>query len=91
MVEFKIDLPVDIGALKALVEQRDSRIEYLEGQLRLMLSQRFSPSSETAGTELQLGLFNEAELEAESEPVDDDSSSPVSAHCRARPGQKPLR
>ena len=98
MAEVKTEYPDDIDALKALaeaqaaeLERRDSRIEYLEGQLRLMLSQRFSASSEAVGSDLQLGLFNEAEVEAEAEPVaDEPSSTPVSAHCRRRAGRRPL-
>ena len=95
MAEVKSEFPDDIDALKALLEQRDSHIEYLEGQLRLMLSQRFSSSSEAVGSHVQLGLFNEAEVEVESEldgesHVTAETPTRVNAHSRARPGRKPL-
>lgn len=98
MAEVKSELPNDIDALKALaerqaaeLERRDSRIDYLEGQLRLILSQRFSSSSEAVHSDLQLGLFNEAEAETEPEPgIDKWSSTAVGAHRRTRPGRKPL-
>lgn len=96
MAEVKRELPDDIEALKAMVlerdarlEQRDTHIEQLEERIRLLLAQRFSPGSERVDSQAQLGLFNEAEAEAEEER---SSEAPitVSSHTRARRGRRQL-
>ena len=102
------DLPEDIDALKALVAQHRATISAQEAelsaqqaeltalheQLRLMLARRFGASSERAA-DAQLGLFNEAEQDAQA--ADDDEDPPVEpeilevpAHTRKRPTRKPL-
>ena len=102
------DLPDDVDALKALVAQhrgtisaqeaeltaQQAELTALHEQLRLMLARRFGASSERA-SDAQLGLFNEAEQDAQA--VDDDEDSPVEsdvlevpAHSRKRPTRKPL-
>ena len=89
------NLPDDIDVLKAMVHQRDVKIASLSEQLNLMMAQRFGASSERV-SEAQLGLFNEAEQEAEraNDSDDDGALSPdtieVPAHERARPKRQPL-
>ena len=94
----------DVGALKALIEQHEatiaaqqSELASLHEQLRLLLARRFGASSERAA-DAQLGLFNEAEQDAQGSDNDDDEDEPsseaesieVPAHARTRPKRKPL-
>jgi transposase len=80
------ELPDDVDALKALVhaqgaelvaraaelEHYRTRVESLQEQLRRLLAQRYSPSSERLETDNpQLRLFNEAEAHAEAAAADD--------------------
>lgn len=93
------DLPNDVDALKALIAEQaqelamqQATITSLHEQLRLFLARRFGASSERV-TEAQLGLFNEAEQEAEAVIEDegiDAESVEVPAHRRTRPTRKPL-
>ena len=71
------------------LEQRDHHIEQLKEQVRLLLAQRFAPSSERVDPQAQLGLFNEAEAQGEEEPASETPIS-VSSHTRARRGRRPL-
>lgn len=95
-------LPDDVETLKALVLRqrdehaaalaaRDATIEALTEQLRLAIARRFGSSSERVA-DAQLGLFNEAEHEAESAP--DEEAAPesveVPAHTRRVAKRKPL-
>jgi transposase len=96
-----LDLPQDNEALQALVRhhegiiaakerelaQRDAQIESLKEQINLLLANRFGPASEKVN-EAQLGLFNEAEVEAQVEPVPEPITVP--AHERKRGKRKPL-
>jgi transposase len=93
-----LDLPEEPEALKAYVAvqdrahraelaQRDSQIAGLKEQVQLLLAQRFGSSSEKVST-AQLGLFNEAEVEAVPEPEPDTVTVP--AHERKRGKRKPL-
>ena len=95
-------LPEDIGALHALVHryegelgerdaviaEHEATIERLQEQVRLLLAQRFAPSSERI-PDGQLGLFNEAEASAGEEP-ESAPGTEVGAHRRARPKRAPL-
>ena len=78
---------------KLAAQQRE--LSTVHEQLRLLLAQRFGASSERV-SEAQLGLFNEAEQEAEHahDGDDDETMSPdtieVPAHERARPKRQPL-
>ena len=104
MTLFATDLLADdIDALKALLAHerttytsalsaRDDEIERLRAQLRLLLSQRFGAKSERVeGDSPQLGLFDEAEVEAQTE-ADDDTVvvTTVAGHSRARGHRRPL-
>ena len=92
-------LPDEIDALKTIVEhERSLRLtaqeetERLRAQLRLLLSQRFAAKSERVeGDSPQLGLFDEAEVEAQTE-ADDDTVvvTTVAGHSRARGHRRPL-
>jgi transposase len=104
------DLPDDVDALKALVIKQSrelaaqqaelaankAELSAVQEQLRLMLARRFGASSERVA-DAQLGLFNEAEHDAEESDGDDDEDSSsdaesveVPAHRRTRPTRKPL-
>jgi transposase len=92
-------LTEDVEELKGLLAQtraryetaltaRDEEIERLRSQLRLLLAQRFAPKSERVVEDsAQLGLFNEAEVEAERE---DAPVVTVSSHTRVRGHRRPL-
>ena len=96
-------LPDEIDSLKALLAHerttytsalsaRDEEIERLRVQLRLLLAQRFSVKSERVeGDSPQLGLFDEAEVEAQ-RATDDDAAviTTVAGHTRARGHRRPL-
>lgn len=86
------DLPDDIDALKHLLIAQasayETEIEHLREELRLLLAKRYGPSSEKVSPD-QLGLFNEAEAEAET-PAEPAATVPVAAHERKRGGRKPL-
>jgi transposase len=96
-----LDLPEDVAALKALVRHqhgliaaKDREVEgykqtnaQLREQINLLLANRFGPASEKV-SEAQLGLFNEAEVEAQVEPVPEPITVP--AHERKRGKRKPL-
>jgi len=84
----------ELTAKKAELTAQQAELTALHEQLRLMLARRFGASSERA-SDAQLGLFNEAEQDAQA--VDDDEDSPVEsdvlevpAHSRKRPTRKPL-
>lgn len=96
------ELPDDVDALKALVSRlqeahatelaaRDSHIEQLNEQMRLLLAGRFAASSERAA-DAQLGLFNEAEHDAALADEAEGEPEPVAipAHTRERPKRKAL-
>ncbi len=68
-------LPNDIEALKVLIAVRDATIErltrhaeLLQEQLNLAIARRYSARSEK-GPSPQMGLFDEAEVEAEREAL----------------------
>ncbi len=96
-------LPDEIDSLKALLAHerttytsalsaRDDEIERLRAQLRLLLSQRFAAKSERVeGDSPQLGLFDEAEVDATT-ATDDDTLvvTTVAGHTRARGHRRPL-
>ena len=73
------------------LEQRDTTIERLQEQVRLLLAKRFAASPEKL-PDGQLGLFNEAGATAAEEP-ERDSGTDVAAHRRskARAKRAPLR
>ena len=79
------------------LESKDHFIEQLKQALILERNARFAASSESSRS-LQLELFNEAEQECESTPIDTDAGDDpdgdglidVPAHQRKRGGRKPL-
>jgi transposase len=84
-------LPDDVALLKAMVHQRDVTIASLNERLNVMIAQRFSASSERV-SDAQLGLFNEAEQEADNDDEEQPTSETIEVpgHKRARPKRKPL-
>ena len=71
----------------AVIAKHEAMIEHLQEQVRLLLAQRFAPSSEKI-PDGQLGLFNEAEATAGEEP-ESAPATEVGAHgCRSRTGIK---
>ena len=101
-------LPNDIEALKAVIALRDEaiterdatierltrRAELLQEQLNLAIAKRYSARSEK-GPSPQMGLFDEAEVEAEREALAAEEpptvESAVAGHVRkARGYRKPL-
>lgn len=96
MNEGATPLPDDIDALKALVQRQTARlaqhtetITQLQEQVRLLLARRFGASSERLADDSQLGLFNEAEVEAHAELAEPETVE-VPAHRRRRGGRAPL-
>ncbi|MEH6584862.1 MAG: transposase, partial [Halioglobus sp.] len=95
-------LPNDIDALKALVAEQDVRntqldqenarlgakVLSLQEQLNLALARRYAASSEKLSPD-QIRLFNEAEVEAQGEPVEDEAVT-VPEHSRKKRGRKKL-
>lgn len=88
-------LPDDIDALKSLVadqavrnEQLQSKIILLQEQLNLALARRYAASSEKIAPD-QIRLFDEAEVEAQAEPVEEDAIT-VPEHTRKKRGRKTL-
>lgn len=90
-------LPDDVETLKALIEHERARhvtaleeIERLRAQVRLLLAQRFGAKSERVeGDSPQLGLFNEAEAEADT-AEDTATVTTVAGHTRRRGHRRPL-
>ena len=96
-------LPDEIDSLKALLAHerttytsalsaRDDEIERLRAQLRLLLLQRFAAKSERVeGDSPQLGLFDEAEVDA-TDQTDEASTviTTVAGHTRARGHRRAL-
>jgi len=81
-----------ISTHQQTITTQQATITSLHEQLRLFLARRFGASSERV-TEAQLGLFNEAEQDAEAvmeDEVGDTESVEVPAHRRTRPTRKPL-
>jgi transposase len=77
-----------------IIAQQSSQITQLQAQVNLLLSRRFSASSERV-SEAQLGLFNEAESsldDGEETPTDQGApdKAVVAAHERKKPKRKPL-
>lgn len=88
------ELPDDVDALKQLVvaqaEEYETELARLREQLNLLLAKRYGPSSEKHSPD-QLGLFNEAESEAQNPPEEEPVEAvSVAAHERKRRGRKPL-
>ena len=78
-----------IAGHEASIAERDAMIEHLQEQVRLLLAQRFAPSSEKM-PDGQLGLFNEAEASAEEEESESVPDTEVAAYRRGRPKRAPL-
>ncbi len=76
---------------EAQLAERDKTIERLREQVNVLLARRFGASSEKVA-DAQLGLFNEAELEAaaEGEPEAEGETTEVAPHQRAKPRRTPL-
>jgi len=96
-------LPDEVDALKAIIAHeratpttalsaRDDEIERLRSQMRLLLAQRFGAKSERVERDSsQLGLFNEAECDAETDTDEDTGPrTTVAGHSRARGHRRPL-
>lgn len=97
------ELPDDVATLKALIAHersthatamsaREAEIARLRAQMRLLLAQRFGSKSERVSEDgPQLGLFNEAEAEAEREVEEAASAvTRVAEHTRVRGHRRPL-
>lgn len=95
-------LPDDVETLKALLRQAlddkravelrlSAKVEQLQEQIRVLLAKRFGPSTEKHAPE-QMGLFNEAEADADAQPFEApaDETITVPGHERAKPGRRPL-
>ena len=93
----------EIDALKAIIAHdrathttalsaRDEEIERLRSQLRLLLAQRFGAKSERVeGDNPQLGLFDEAEVDAVAQIEEHATAvTTVAGHTRARGHRRPL-
>lgn len=85
-----------LNAQQAEFAAQRAELSAVQEQLRLVLARRFGASSERVA-DAQLGLFNEAEHDAEGADGDDDDESSsdaesveVPAHRRTRPTRKPL-
>lgn len=76
---------------EATIEARDATIAQLQAQLQLLTAKRYGASSERV-SEAQLGLFNEAELNAgqDDETHEDDDLVEVTPHRRRRGQRGPL-
>ena len=72
----------------AVIAKHEAMIEHLQEQVRLLLAQRFAPSSEKI-PDGQLGLFNEAEATAGEEP-ESAPATEVGAHRRGTPKRAPI-
>jgi transposase len=95
-------LPDDVDALKALVvgqakkhdevvarnAQLQSKVITLQEQLNLALARRYAASSEKIAPD-QIRLFDEAEVEAQAEPVEEVAIT-VPEHTRRKRGRKKL-
>ncbi|GEM_PF-6449050 len=78
-------------ARREAVDERDTEIRPLREYVRLLKSERFGSSSERSHRS-QLGLFNEAEVLAET-LAETDPTAPgitVAEHTRKPRGRKPL-
>jgi transposase len=98
-------LPDDVDALKALVADQAARnaqltaenqrykaqVLTLTEQLNLALARRYAASSEKLSPD-QIRLFDEAELDAETQAItpSQDDEVTVPAHIRRKRGRKPL-
>ena len=97
------EIPEDVATLQALVRhhreqlaerdahiaRRDGTIERLQEHVNLLLAKRFGASAEKV-TDAQLGLFNEAEVEAHTGDESEEPDTEVATHRRGRPTRKPL-
>jgi transposase len=97
------EIPEDVVTLQALVRHqreqlverdahiahRDGTIERLQEHINVLLAKRYGASAETIA-EAQLGLFNEAEVEAHTGDETGEPGSTVATHRRGRPTRKPL-
>jgi len=95
-------LPDDIDTLKVLLSEQAARntqldqenvrlgakVLSLQEQLNLALARRYAASSEKLSPD-QIRLFDEAEVEADAEPVEDETVI-VSEHSRRKRGRKKL-
>jgi len=75
---------------EAQLAEHEQIIERLREQINVLLAKRYGASSEKVA-DAQLGLFNEAELEAatEGEPQEPETTE-VAPHRRAKPKRTPL-
>jgi transposase len=94
-------LPDEVDSLKAIIAHeretkaaalsaRDAEIERLRAQVRLLLAQRFGPKAERVATaeNPQLGLFNEAETDADEDAA--KTVTTVAGHARRRGHRRAL-
>jgi len=92
------ELPDDVAVLQEMVrsfaaenQRWQIRYESLQEQVRLLLAKRFGPSSERHdSSQLQLGLFNEAEVETTSAEEEPEAETGPEPRRRGRPVRKPL-
>lgn len=78
------ELRDQLGNQQAKLEQRDVLINALQEKLRLMTAKQFGSSSEKVTSD-QIGLFNEAEVDAEPEQLTiEDDTITVPSHQRKK-------
>lgn len=88
-------LRAHVDELRSQLGERDSRIAQLEEWVQLLRHHRFGRTSERVAKD-QLGLFNEAEQDAETaepeaaEPPSESPESPQRPARERRPGRRPL-
>ncbi len=98
-MEKRTQLPDDVDALKALLSEQlacNEKLQIentrLQEQLNLAIARRYAASSEKISPD-QFRLFDEAEVETDEEPLenDDNESTMVAEHTRKKKtGRKPL-
>lgn len=82
----------ELAKQAAHIKARDQKVSELQAHIRKLLAARFGSRSEQV-SDGQLGLFNEAELEAanaECEQPTSDETTAVSSHRRRRGKRRPL-
>jgi transposase len=86
------ELPADVQELRRLVIEQDTKIKFLEEELRLAKAYRFGHSADKESDEKQARLFNEAEDGAaqKAEQPSRQPSIPIAAHNRKKAGRRAL-
>jgi transposase len=89
-----IALPNDVEALKKTIENLTLKVEILEKEIKFYRNKLFGRKSEVLNStnEAQQELFDEAEMEVQSEAASDtkEEETYVSGHTRKKRGRRPL-